>query len=130
MALMLFREQNRVKWIGVRPGHNGTQVYAANSVTHGTTTIHTVTAQKTLHITYWYVDVNSRLTGGAVYLAARVDGGVFIAFLDTETFSAAGHANTACPLTYPIEVPAGCVINIFSSSDNIDISAGFIGWEE
>ena len=45
---IVHREPNQVKWIGVRPGHNGEQIIANNDVNNATVIVYTVPANKIL----------------------------------------------------------------------------------
>ena len=73
------REPNQVKWIGVRPGHNGEQVLVPIDL-GASAIVYTVPADKLLLLFDWHlgivrnVDVTARLE-------ARTDGAVVLAYL-------------------------------------------------
>ena len=53
MAKMLHREDNLLKWVGVRPAHNGEQVIEnLKIVTGGWLSVYTVPTGKTFFLTY------------------------------------------------------------------------------
>ena len=50
MALMTFREPNQVKWVGSRPGHNGTQIFGYALATNAVATCYFAPAGKAGYI--------------------------------------------------------------------------------
>lgn len=129
MATMSYREDNRVKWIGVRPAHGGEQIAKYATANNNTVAIHTVSAGKILYLcSVWtyvdtpqagFVQVRIDTGGGALWLPLISD---HVATSDTK----AAQWRTFWP---PIEVPSGYVIEVQSTTVN-DRSAGIFGWEE
>ena len=103
MALMKFREENHVKWMGVRPAHDGTQVLAHTTGVGGTAPIlYTVPAGMTLFITHLCV---SFYAAGAGTWHARVNPGGVSVYL-AMGLVIAGSQLAPIPLNYwpPIEL--------------------------
>jgi len=50
MALMKFREPNQVKWVGVRPGHNGTQIIRSQGADNATVELYLVPVGQTFYL--------------------------------------------------------------------------------
>ena len=99
------REPNQVKWVGVRPGHNGEQVlkefYAA-----ATAEFYEVPADKLLLLFDWHLGVSGTAAGDS-FIEIRDDGNVHYMYLALCSGKAtdAGH-NTSQALWVPIEIPA------------------------
>jgi len=77
MALMNFREPNQVKWVGVRPAHNGEQINIGNFVVNGAVTLYTVPAGKILLL----IEISaSKWTNyvGSIFVEARTAASVWI----------------------------------------------------
>ena len=47
------REPNKVKWVGVRPGHNGEQIHKSGRANNDTVILYTVPADKILLLFNW-----------------------------------------------------------------------------
>jgi len=130
MAAMLYREPNMVKWIGERPGHNGTQVAKSTFANNATVILHTVTAAKTFFLTHYNYEFDPTATGqegrllvrnvadviqyDIVYTAARS--------IDTDLVSGT--------FVQPLEIPAGYDICLVSSALNAPVRVFIHGWEE
>lgn len=130
MALMKFREPNQVKWIGVRPGHNGTQTAKYAVAVNQTTILHTVTAGKTLClVTGSLYTQNSMLGLGQLYIRNDADAfwfslcGIFGATLG-------GYPGQSWHSYPPLEVPAGYDIIVTSSVAGFTVYGSISGWEE
>lgn len=130
MATMNFREPNQVKWIGTRPGHNGTQVTKFLSVTAERDDLHEVTAGKVFYLISWTfscrnVAAASRHGDFRIYTGAVVYYYMGLYSSATELpFIVTGHHNP------PLEVPAGYLFQVYSSGANLAAYASIHGWEE
>ena len=130
MALMEFREPNQVKWLGSRPGHNGTQVLEHGSQTGvGTSVVYTVPAGVTLFL-------------------CAIQGGIYAPALDNffiQIFNAVpvlfrnlwGTAAVAANFSpysvsyfYPIEIPEAYSIRVKVGAAGNRIDATIHGWVE
>jgi len=130
MALMKFREPNQVRWQGVRPGHDGTQIQARNEADNATVLIYTVTALKTLYLCTAGLSTYTAVGGGS-FLRIRTDGDVF--WLDLLSFYQGVNLSSVNPvITFwpPLEVPAGYYIEVRSSSVGHKVQGYIFGWEE
>jgi len=130
MAAMAFREPNQVRWVGTRPGHNGSQVAASGSANNATAVVYTVTAGKTLHITHWTCEGNASATGGVCQLEIENAAGVQQYIILKMGFNAVGQMLGVGNLAYPLEVPAGYKVAVVSSAATMTVNAFVHGWEE
>jgi len=130
MAAMAFREPNQVKWMGIRPGHNGTQVVALNTATNAEVLLYTVTAGKTLFL----VSASVGWTGGGsgwgiimIQTAASADW-YYPCFTSGSSnyFASQGNFNPCVPL----EVPAGYKCYVKSVGATFRVHGSIFGWEE
>ena len=130
MALMSFREPNQVRWTGARPAHRGTQILKWSEKVNGSTTIHTVTAGKTLYLTSLtaFVQSTAAATAGSVWVRDTL--GALVSRLVTAYFLAAGSGSWALPYPFPLEIPAGYDIIAYSSAATVYCGACIAGWEE
>jgi len=132
MALMKFREQNQVLWRGVKPAHNGEQVYGWDYQEGiGEDEVYKVTAGKIFFLTY--ANLATRLntdSSASGYLVIKTDAAVHYAYLLYHIYDKAGQLVDSKTFPFPIELPAGYVINIVSTDANLDVFADIFGWEE
>jgi len=130
MSAMAFREPNQVKWVGIRPAHNGEQVAKSNAATNGTTIIHTVTATKTLYLctstlTYW-----GAVGSGQIKVRNAADVDQYILVIGGLITAAGAFFGLSIPFNPPLEIPAGWDVVVLSSIA-ASVAEGFIfGWEE
>lgn len=121
MALMKFREPNKVLWRGNRPAHNGEQVYASTSCAAGGSpkTIYTVPVGKMLFVTHAMLFVTSAANGN-FYIDWCTGGNVHQGAL-VGSYAFTYYANLGQSLTFyfPIEVPAGYKIRLVTSAASI-----------
>ena len=118
----VFREPNQVKWIGVRPGHNGEQVVANNNCTNVLTVVYTVPAGKIflffgfVFTTYHGAATNAQLM---VYNAVPA--------LENTLAAHVGAAGPPCstPKSFdpPLEYGAGYTIRILGSAATVTVNA-------
>ena len=100
------REPNQVKWVGVRPGHNGEQVFEEFYGNVGAE-FYVVPAGKLLFLFDWHLGV-SGAAGGSSFLLIRtvLDAHYrYLALCSGHVTSAGG--STSQNLWVPIEVEAG-----------------------
>lgn len=130
MAMMHFREPNQVKWVGVRPGHNGEQIIKQTNVANGTVVVYTVTVGKTLYLCtaeLAYVAVGAARaelwveSGGGVYLAG------LLMLVGQAAVVGDPHIITFWP---PLEVPSQYVIKLRSWAAAPQVYGMIYGWEE
>ena len=132
MALMSFREANYVKRVGVRPGHDGTQVYGEGGVgSGGTIDIYTVGVGVTLHITV--LTLSSALAADAAVssnIRIVTNLGVFVANIIVHYFEKAGQQTNVLFPTFPIEVPATYMVRVTSGAGGPRAYGTVWGWTE
>jgi len=130
MSAMLYREPNQVKWVGVRPAHNGEQVAKSGTAVNNTVIIHTVTAGKNLYlVTAQIFTVNSVAAYGNLWVRDGADATwLYLGGL----VSAAGQAIPGQTwYSYPpVEVPAGYDICVVSTALAFNVVGSIFGWEE
>ena len=127
---MLHREPNRVKWVGVRPGHEGTQIVKANHTGPGLAIIHTVTAGKTFFLTgvSCYSHAGAAIAIGSV--AVRNGADVYQYALIGLGAPINNRVGAAISLWPPIEIPAGWDVYVDCGGAGSDNSGTVFGWEE
>lgn len=130
MAKMTFRAKDHVRWVGVRPAHEGTQVYATGwQGDAGNNSFYTVV--DTLYITY--LCLTSSLSAD-VFASASIT--IYTAvpavwrMIADQVFDKAGQQTSLIALPFPIEVPKDYTIRVVSSHANLGADAFFWGWEE
>jgi len=130
MALMKFREPNQVKWQGVRPAHNGTQVLDRASATNGTTTIYTVPAGNVFYLCYVSLGYYA-MAAGTVQIVIRDSTAALRAMLYSDLltggFDGIGKASNFWP---PVELDALWTVKISSSAPGLSVHGTVFGWVE
>ena len=128
MARMGWRENNRAKWVGIRPGHYGTAVDLYNSASNGEKIVYTVPAGYVLYISE--LTFTSRGTAAGADCIARIKtaGGVVSVGLCEHIYGAAGQLSTSRTFFQPIEVPAGYTVGIYSTDASSIGILHFHGW--
>jgi len=130
MALMEFREPNRVKWVGTRPGHDGTQVLEYGDAAGAIVIVYTVPAGKTLYLcdaTMMY----ATLAAGDGWAEISTAVPVTVTYLFRDILIA-GIAVFTKQATYwpPIEIPSGYLIRVRSSAAGLTARLMVHGWVE
>ena len=98
------REPNQVKWIGVRPGHNGEQ-YLFLIDHNAAGVLDTVPADKILLLYDWYISLVD-VAAKACQVYMRDDAAANIGFLaNLGTCAGTNTSHIAQSLTIPIELP-------------------------
>jgi len=130
MALMKFREPNQVKWQGVRPAHNGTQVLETDVVVSGTKILYTVAAGKILYLTHAYLGVGLITAIGIGYLWIRDSTPTNLYLLGVVRSITDTPSGPSFPCYWPpIEIPATYDIAVIATA-NLEIHATIHGWVE
>ena len=130
MSAMLYREPNQVKWVGIRPGHNGTQVIASSAANNSTVILYTVTAGKVFYLSYANLVMYARNFSLTVALSVRNAADVLQYSIATMASGDLGHLSLPVILNPPLEIPAGWDV-VVSSNDALCNAYAFIhGWEE
>ena len=112
------REPNQVKWVGVRPGHNGEQVLIHIN-TNVNTVLYTVPADKLLLIFSWQLVVaQAAAVSAQLELQTAVPAAYYqLAYnRNTATFF---HPQSSQSLTIPIEVPATYRVNLIANGTSL-----------
>lgn len=128
--MMNFREQNQVKWVGTRPGHNGVQVLERNTANNGTTVIYTVPAGKTLYLVNWTLAFFAGgVTGDARMCIWDTTPAIwkFLAFM-TVAVNDADNMELSTP--FPVEVPAQYTIRVSNFAAGHWTTGLIHGWVE
>ena len=130
MAVAKFREPNRARWVGVRPGHDGEQVMILGAIVNATAIVYTVPAGKMLYLCEWMLADMDNATG-AMYFSIRNVADVWVRDLAGIRIVVASswisdHGN-AWP---PIEVPAGYDLYAYSSGAGLTARCSAHGWIE
>ena len=110
----VYREPNQVKWIGVRPGHNGEQVIVdINSAVNAD--LYTVPVDSLLMIFGWSWSVNQN-AGADVRIEVKTDGAAHYMWLSMVTAQAGAPSSESTQDKFvPIELPEGYVISIVTT---------------
>jgi hypothetical protein len=127
---MLHREPNRVKWVGVRPGHEGTQIHKRGVATNAIAIVHTVTAGKTFYFTGFVWFARASLAAAEVIGRIRnVADVTVIDFIDYYFFTV-GQLSICKSYWPPIEIAAGFDIVVYSTDATSWAALTIDGWEE
>lgn len=130
MALMKFREPNEMLWVGIRPGHRGTQVLEWKLADNATEIVYTVPAGKVFYLTFfsWYSSRNINAWGAvAVWDTTPAE---WRRLIRMSGFTGeAGNAG-AVSLSFPIEIPAAYSIRVKSSAAGFSAGCTVHGWVE
>ncbi len=130
MSVMLFREANEVKWVGVRPAHKGTQVTKETLANNATVILHTVTSGKTLFLNLLAGSV--RWEGSGRGRIGVRDGSDVVQYYIFEALkgSAQDTIPFIIPFNIPLEIPAGWDVFLDTNSVSVYIYCFLHGWEE
>lgn len=130
MALMDFREPNQVKWVGMRPGHNGTQVALTGMANNNTVVVYTVPAGQTLYLCTVTLTSNFGAAGSG-WAWLETAGAVFVyGFSGVLNTAGSGALGSTAQFWPPMEVPTGYVIKVISGAAGLLIYASIYGWVE
>ena len=130
MAVMSFRESNQVRWRGIRPGHNGTQVLESAPGVNGTVVLYTVAAGATLYLVSVFLGLlgSAAATHGQIWIRDAVPANLYLL---ASVYSAANDYSASVPHTYwpPIEIPATYSLALVDVAANMS-QATIFGWVE
>ena len=127
MARMGWREANRARWVGIRPAHEGTQIWGLGVANNNTVAIYTVPAGRVLYLAraallkYDNVSVAS-------WLGVRDAGDVLVHYLCSLRYQA-DQTVTSPSAEYfpPLEIPAGYDLAVYSSVVT-NVYGSYFGW--
>ena len=130
MSDMMFREPNQVKWMGSRPGHNGTQVLVDGTFLLLVPTVfYTVPVGQTLHITNMLLS-RGQFVATFAYIAIYDDVPALSSIIFPVLWAIAPQGNPIINSYWPpIEVPAGYHLYI-SQTVNCQLVYVVHGWVE
>ena len=130
MSAMNFREPNQVKWVGVRPAHNGEQLAINNNAQGTTITMYTVPTDQVAFVDLMVVtlDCNAANHISGVYVE---DSGGTIIYRIIGTY-VRDISTRVYPISFypPLELPSGYQIIISSDSSDLITRVFIHGWVE
>ena len=130
MSAMKFREPNQVKWVGIRPAHNGTQILAKANADNGNTVVYTVPTGKTLYLVHIAVGIYTNVTGDW-YVTIRDSSAVELIYPHIGVNIANQPAEHAVATYWPpIEMSAGYDVMVHSGATGLKVWCSIIGWLE
>jgi hypothetical protein len=110
-----YQEANQIKWVGVRPAHNGTQVIIEGTVANGNNELYAVPATATLLLDFFTIDYYAGAIGSNMWAEIRNAADVHQYYLGRHDSNRITDGCKASNLWPPLEIPAGYDINLFSS---------------
>ena len=130
MSLMKFRENNWVRWVGVRPAHNGEQVAKSGTAKNGITVLYTVPSDSTMFLSLVTLGIrrHTNSTDFSVYIRDTSDVTSYVIwtdYIDVDTCF-----GLSIPFIIPLEIPAGYDICLSTGADYCNIYAFIHGWVE
>ena len=130
MSAMSYREPNQVKWVGIRPGHNGTQIAISQVAVNATAIVYAVPAGKTFYLSHAQLNFYSVLAAITFLLYVRNAADVAQYNIISLASGVAGHLAVPCVFNPPIEIPALWDIVVSSNSLSGNAYAFIHGWAE
>ncbi len=130
MALMKYREGNRVKWQGSRPAHNGEQVLEQASVNNATGILYTVPVGKILYLVHWWHGFYVGGVNGDSNMAIYDEVPALYRWISYLTGIAGQSLNFSSSPFIPIEVPADYSIRATNAAATHWTRCGIFGWVE
>lgn len=130
MAKMGFREPNKVRWFGIRPGHRGEQVLIGINITADTQVLIDGTQTTITYLTDWCISVGrNKDATGTLEITENDDD--HVCYLSQVSGYTSDPGYTVCQgLMYPIEIPAGYKVKAHSSAAAAPARGYIHGWEE
>jgi len=130
MALMGFREPNQVRWVGIRPGHRGTQILLDIDVGNNTQILIDGTQVTITYLTSWFMGlVRDGAYSGAMEITENDDTHVcWLGYIDTLALQIGRHITQ--DLTFPIEMPVGYKLKVVAAGAGSQVYGYVHGWEE
>ena len=130
MAVMGFREPNMARWVGVRPGHDGTQIAKSGHTDNALLIVHTVTAGKTLYLTAALASGNTAGTATGINIWVRNAADVAQYYLIQNSLNVNTYFAVGLSFNPPLEIPAGWDIVIVAGHATARADLFIHGWEE
>jgi len=130
MAIMNWRIGNEARILGVRPGHNGSQIFHNAIATNARVILYTVPSGKTLYLCETTVRTDSNVTGWC-YVHVRDITDTFVRVLCMINVI----ANVIIPTDHnhfwpPVEIPENYTIAVESNTAGLNAYGSIFGWEE
>lgn len=125
-----WREDNRQRWVGIRPAHNGVQVVSIASASNNVQILYTVPAGKVLYLVTDYLESYLTVAGRSsiLYITNSLD--VLWYYLILHMTPNSGSFYDRITRFHPLEVPEGykikCSTDIVGNGNN----GGIEGWVE
>ena len=120
------REPNRVKWIGVRPGHEGEQILEHGTANNATVIIYTVPADKLL-LLYGFSYNASGTAGGTGFLSIYTAVPAVHRHLVYGNFSANTVVAFGRDFVIPIEIPESYSVRVLSPAATMFVGISING---
>jgi len=130
MALMKFREPNQVKWIGSRPGHNGTKVAISGIANNAEVIIYTVPVGVVLYLTFYSFSISNSAAAAQSHFSIYTDGAVHYLYLHSLVPPAIWQDICSGTFNPPLELPAGYYFRLFASGVATTLQGSIAGWVE
>jgi len=131
MTAMLHREDDLTKWVGVRPGHLGTQVTKYTPGSTGLPVIlHTVTQGKWLYLSFAMLSASTWDVGGSADMYVRDTNDNVVYYFCA--FNLLGIQSIFAPMKFdpPVEIPPGYDIIVTKGSATSWVYGFIHGWEQ
>jgi len=130
MALMKFREPNQVKWVGSRPGHNGTLSIKSTVAENEVDVFYTVGAGDTFYLVGWSCGIRNAAAAVANVAFFMGIGGVGTYYFLLDRVPVDDGSRLAGNFYPPMECPAGTTFSASSPALNVSVMASIWGWVE
>jgi len=130
MAKARYREANMVKWVGVRPGHNGTQIATYTEANNGTVVAYTVPANTVfLWTAYscWFHNTSGAASTGYCLLYKPGPTAVYRILTERVANNESGHSTQE--FYFPIECEAAWYFQLVSGAANARVQFSIHGFE-
>lgn len=130
MAFMEFREPNQVKWVGVRPGHNGEQVLEYAIAQNSTPILYTVPAGKVFYLCGY--SLNTWDTVGVATLRLVIYDDTPAAWKYLQYLISSANSGQSITKSYwpPLEIPSGYSVRLESAVATATVRGSIHGWVE
>jgi hypothetical protein len=119
-----------VKWLGVRPAHQGTQVTKYATVTGATGNVHTVTAGKTFFMTSLVFSAWASVAGSYARVSVRNESDVLQYTICYFYMRDVSERVVSVTFPQPVEIAAGWDVFVVAGDANTSAFAFVHGWEE
>jgi len=130
MALMKFREQNQVRWQGVRPAHDGTQRVGDATATAAAAQVLLVGAGKIFYLCTAMMGFSAIAAGWCDLAVNTAIPALWHRLLVDYVAAAASGITKSITFWPPLEIPAGYTIDVASGAAGLTVYGAVFGWEE